>query len=155
MFNIAIPILIVLNILNFETNSNFNIQNNLILLSIDKTSIFFFIILNIFIVKLRYKYIHILIQTPLLYLILKKSNHRIDTVITNNEAIFGLTNSISLIHPILIVWLISILILFLINHNFFFFKKNRILIRKFGGIIILALVTGSYWSSQEVLWGGW
>ena len=68
---------------------------------------------------------------------------------------FGLSNKVSLVHPILVILTISSIIALLIIYTEFQSKRTVYLFRLNTTVILYALLTGSYWSSQEVLWGGW
>lgn len=71
------------------------------------------------------------------------------------DSLFGLVNKLALLHPMCILTSLSfVLYCFFSNTNYFITLKKTTTI--FGLLISIFSVTlGSYWSSQEVLWGGW
>ena len=87
----------------------------------------------------------------------------------NFDINLNLINGLFFIHPFLIYFSYSALILlfstvfffcfsFFISRNFlvnFFFNHVRLIILFFIYFIFLAMVLGSWWAYQEVNWGGW
>ena len=65
-----------------------------------------------------------------------------------------LTNSLSLIHPLLvyILYINSIWVITLSYFNYFIFKSKMYNYTK---VVFFALVLGSWWAQQELNWGGW
>ena len=73
----------------------------------------------------------------------------------NNALLIGLNNRLSMFHPLLVVLTMSI---YFFNTNMLYYSTVSLKI-KYNKILLLiagsSLVLGSWWSAQEVLWGGW
>lgn len=69
--------------------------------------------------------------------------------------VFSLSNKLSIIHPILVVTLMATVVLVLVTYNELLIKRGKSYLKAAPLLGLLCLLTGSYWSAQEVLWGGW
>ena len=143
----------------FLIKNNFNLDNisqtyNTTLLFINREWLLILIATTLHFISTANKkslFSHILF----IFVVSKLSQHSFEFENLNNAILIGLNNRLSMFHPFLVVLTISI---YFFNANMFYYSTVSIKI-KYNKLLLLvvgmSLILGSWWSAQEVLWGGW